>query len=135
MLDNNTLNNKKKIEMNKLIENFSFIKNKIFPVLLIILAFTSCGTDKIITNGYYAISQMIKVSKDTLSVNDYRYMIDTNKIPALSKFSKTYLKNPEENKVNAYYVYYDSLTNKLYNVKELINNCDTTYVLEEKILK
>ena len=135
MLDNNTLNNKKKIEMNKLIENFSFIKNKIFPVLLIILAFTSCGTDKIITNGYYAISQMIKVSKDTLSVNDYRYMIDTNKIPALSKFSKTYLKNPEDNKVNAYYVYYYSLTNKLYNVKELINNCDTTYVLEEKILK
>ena len=121
--------------MNKLNENFSFLKNKIFPVVLIILAFTSCGTDKIITNGYYAISQMIKVSKDTLSVNDYRYMIDTNKIPALSKFSKTYLKNPEENKVNAYYVYYDSLTNKLYNVKELINNRDTTYVLEEKILK
>lgn len=135
MLDNNALNNIEKIEMNKLIENFSFIKNKIFPVLLIILAFTSCGTDKIITDGYYAISQMIKVSKDTLSINDYRYMIDTNKIPALSKFSKTYLKNPEDNKVNAYYVYYDSLTNKLYNVKELINNRDTTYILEEKILK
>ena len=45
------------------------------------------------------------------------------------------MQNVEENKVNAYYVYYDSLTNKLYNVKELINNCDTTYVLEEKILK
>ena len=135
MLDNNTLKQYKNTEMNKLNENFSFIKNKIFPVVLIILAFTSCGTDKIITNGYYAISQMIKVSKDTLSSNDYRYMIDTNKIPALSKFSKTYLKNTEENKVNAYYVYYDSLTNKLYNVKELINNRDTTYVLEEKILK
>ena len=45
------------------------------------------------------------------------------------------MKNPEENKFNAYYVYYDSLTNKLYNVKELINNCDTTYILEKKILK
>ena len=135
MLDNNALINIKKTEMNNLIENFSFIKNKNNPVVLIILAFISCGTDKIITNGYYAISQMIKVSKDTLSVNDYRYMIDTNKIPALSKFSKTYLKNTEENKVNAYYVYYDSLANKLYNVKELINNRDTTYVLEEKILK
>lgn len=45
------------------------------------------------------------------------------------------MKNPEENKFNAYYVYYDSLTNKLYNVKELINNRDTTYILEKKILK
>ena len=45
------------------------------------------------------------------------------------------VKNTEENKVNAYYVYYDSLTNKLYNVKELINSRDTAYVLEEKILK
>lgn len=114
---------------------YAFIKDKFFPVALIMLLFTACGTEKIITNGYYAISQMIKISKDTISVNDYRYMIDTNKIPALSKFSKTYLKNPEENKMNTYYVYYDSLTNKLYNVKELINNCDTTYVLEEKILK
>ena len=116
-------------------ENTKEQKDKFFPVVLIMLLFTACGTGKIITNGYYAISQMIKISKDTISVNDYRYMIDTNKIPALSKFSKTYLKNPEENKVNAYYVYYDSLTNKLYNVKELINNRDTTYVLEEKILK
>ena len=121
--------------MNKLTENFSFIKNKIFPIVLIILAFTSCGTDKIITNGYYAISQMIKISKDTLSANDYHNLINTNKIPALSKFSKTYMKNTEENKFNAYYVYYDSLTNKLYNVKELINNRDTTYILEKKILK
>lgn len=78
---------------------------------------------------------MIKISKDTISVNDYRYMADTNKIPALSKFSKTYLKNTEENKVNAYYVYYDSLSNKLYNMKELINSRDTAYVLEEKTLK
>ena len=114
---------------------YTFIKEKFFPILLIMLLFTACGTDKIITNGYYAISQMIKISKDTISVNDYRYMVDTNKIPALSKFSKTYLKNTEENKVNAYYVYYDSLTNKLYNVKELISSRDTAYVLEEKILK
>lgn len=30
------------------------------------------------------------------------------------------MKNPEENKFNAYYLYY---------------NCDTTYILEKKILK
>lgn len=114
---------------------YTFIKSKFFPVVLIILVFTSCGTNKIISNGYYAISQMIKISKDTLSANDYHNLINTNKIPALSKFSKTYMKNTEENKFNAYYVYYDSLTNKLYNVKELINNRDTTYILEKKILK
>ena len=28
-----------------------------------------------------------------------------------------------------------SITNKLYNVKELINNCDTTYILEKKNIK
>ena len=35
----------------------------------------------------------------------------------MSKFSKTYLKNTEENKFNAYYLYY---------------NRDTTYILEKK---
>ena len=45
------------------------------------------------------------------------------------------MKNPEENKFNTYYLYYDSITNKLYNVKELINNRDTTYILEKKNIK
>ena len=38
----------------------------------------------------------------------------------MSKFSKTYLKNTEENKFNVYYLYY---------------NRDTTYILEKKNIK
>lgn len=112
--------------MNKL------LKNKFLSLLVFTFIIISCSSHKNITESYYSASIMRQISKDTVSSKEYRAMVCSKKIPSLSKFSKTHLKNIEENKVNAYYVYYDSVKCNLYNVKELINNRDTAYVIEKK---
>lgn len=78
---------------------------------------------------------MTIVNKDTVNVKDYYNMVKNKYIPSLNKFNKFYLKNEEENKTNAYYIYYDTINTKLYNVKELIENKDTLYIIEKKIFK
>lgn len=109
-----------------------FDKKKLFTVLTIFMAIVSCSTPK---ETVYSISNMVKVNKDTISSNVYREKVTKHQLPPISKFSKTYLMNMEENRVNAYYVYYDSLKHELYNVKELISNKDTTYIVEKKLMK
>lgn len=114
---------------------YDFFKMKFFPFLLITFIITSCGANKNVLDTQYSVSQMLQISKDTVSSQEYRNMVSNNQIPLLSKFSKSYLKNTEENKVNTYYVYYDYSSCKLFNVKELINRCDTLYIIEQKLIK
>ena len=115
---------------------YNFFKTKFFPILIIALLITGCHTHKeYISNNVYGISHMSIASKDTITNQTLKEMVSKKEMPPLNKFSKSVLKNTEENKVNNYYVYYDSKTNKLFNVKELINNNDTTYVVEKKLIK
>ena len=114
---------------------YTFFKTKFFPIMVIGLILVGCAASKSINNSAYSISRMTIVSKDTISSKVYRVMVSKNEIPSLDKFAKTHLRNIEENKVNAYYVYYDSISSKLFNVKEIICHKDTTYILEKKLFR
>lgn len=114
---------------------YVFFKTKILPIMVIGLILVGCAASKSINDKVYSISQMAIVSKDTISSKVYRVMVSKNEIPSLDKFAKVHLRNIEENKVNAYYVYYDSISSKLFNVKEVISRKDTIYILEKKLFR
>lgn len=114
---------------------FIFFKGTFFPIMIIGIMLVGCATSKTIKNDVYSISRMTIISKDTITSNTYREMVTKNELPSLTKFAKTCLRNTEENKTNTYYVYYDSVSSKLFNVKEIINNRDTTYIVEKKLFK
>lgn len=114
---------------------FIFFKGTFFPIMIIGVMLVGCAVSKTVKNDAYSISRMTILSKDTITFNDYREMVAKSELPPLTKFAKTYLRNTEENKNNAYYVYYDSISSKLFNVKEIINNRDTTYIVEKKLFK
>ena len=113
---------------------YTFFKNKFFPIIAIALLIVSCGTSKTVSD-IYSMSHMVLISKDTISSTVYHQMVKNNEIPPIDKFSKSYLKNDEEKIVNAYYLYFDSISGKLFNIKEIIMKKDTSYILEKKIIK
>jgi hypothetical protein len=109
------------------------IMRKLFLVVVVVgVAFISCNTTKTVTRTAYSVSHITYLSKDTVTAKTYRQMVGQKEIPSLTKFAKTYLKDFEENKTHAHYAYYDTLTSQLINIKELIQNKDTTYVIEKK---
>jgi hypothetical protein len=114
---------------------FIFFKGTFFPIMIIGVMLVGCTVSKTVKNDVYSISRMTILSKDTITSKAYREMVAKSELPSLTKFAKTYLRNTEENKNNAYYVYYDSISSKLFNVKEIINNRDTTYIVEKKLFK
>lgn len=114
---------------------FSFFKNRFFPLFIVCMLIASCCAERKVLNSIYSISKMTIVNKDTVNIKDYYDMVKNKNIPSLKKFNKFYLKNEEENKTNAYYIYYDTINTKLYNVKELIENKDTLYIIEKKVFK
>lgn len=109
------------------------IMKKLFLVMVVVgIAFISCNTAQTVQPTAYSVSHITYLSKDTVSAKAYQRMVLQKEIPSLAKFAKTYLKDFEENKTHAHYVYYDTLASKLINIKELIQNKDTTYVIEKK---
>lgn len=114
---------------------YTFFKNKFFPIIAITLLIVSCGTSIKTVSDIYSMSHMVLISKDTISSTVYHQMVKNNEIPPIDKFSKSYLKNDEEKIVNAYYLYFDSISGKLFNIKEIIMKKDTSYILEKKIIK
>lgn len=115
---------------------YIFFKNKFFLCTIMVIMLVSCGSsNKVTSDANYGISYMKLISKDTIANDKIKHMVIEKQMPPLSKFSKSYLKNTEENKYNVYYVYYDSIHYTLYNMKELVNQQDTLYIMEKKIMK
>lgn len=115
--------------------NIKQILRFVIPTFIVCITFVACVTPKSVVNTFYSISKMTFISKDSVTSQTLKRMIAKSEIPPLNKFAKSYFKNTEENKINAYYVYYDSLSSKLFNIKELTNNKDTSYIVETKALE
>lgn len=109
------------------------VMKKLFLVVVVVgIGFVSCNTAQTVQPTVYSVSHITYLSKDTVSAKAYKQMVLQKEIPSLDKFAKTYLKDFEENKTHTHYVYYDTLASQLINIKELIQDKDTTYVIEKK---
>ena len=106
---------------------------KMIQVIIFTIMILSCGGTTLLKNERFTnVRNIHYVSKDSIKSVSLTDTLKANNLPSLSEFDKSYFKDVKLNKFNTFYVYYDSITNRMFTIKEVINNSDTIYILEKK---
>ena len=106
---------------------------KMIQVILFTIIMLSCGGTTLLKNEQFTNIRNIRyISKDSIKSVSLTDTLKRNNLPSLDEFGKSYFKDVNLNKFNTFYVYYDSISGRMFTIKEVINDNDTIYIMEKK---
>ena len=106
---------------------------KMIQVILFTIMILSCGGTTLLKNERFTnVRNIHYVSKDSIKSVSLIDTLKRNNLPNLNEFGKSYFKDVNLNKFSTFYVYYDSVNNRMFTIKEVINDNDTIYIMEKK---